>query len=58
MNTCDKLAELLAGFEADGNEAAAAGIRAAMTAAGCTPSAESGGTGNGPPDDGGGHGPG
>jgi len=49
MNQCEKLAALLAEFEADGNEAAAEGIRTAMAAAGCSVTAESdsGGTGAG-----------
>lgn len=56
MDKCERLAALLAEFEADGNETAAGGIRAAMEASGCEISSQSGGTGNGPPgdDDGGG----
>jgi len=49
MSACERLAELLAEFEASGNEEAAAGIRAAMEAAGCGVTAEGGGTGDGPP---------
>jgi hypothetical protein len=52
MGVCERLTELLARFEADGNEAAAEGIRAAMAAAGCgaaTAEDDSGGTGGGPP---------
>jgi hypothetical protein len=51
VNQCEKLAALLAEFEASGNDAAASGIRAAMAAAGCsvTVESDSGGSGNGPP---------
>lgn len=53
MNECEILQALLDKFEGDGNTAAADGIRTAMTAAGCAISAESGGTGSGPPGGGG-----
>ncbi len=47
MTKCDKLAELLAEFEAEGNTAAADAIRAAMAASGCLPQTDGGGNGGG-----------
>ena len=47
MNHCEILQALLEKFKAEGNEAAAEGIRQAMTAAGCTVTTQGGGNGSG-----------